>query len=408
MKFTIRSKFSLYLSILLTICISLFLIRSSTKGWLSNIYAEDPAPAGFYEAIKVESGNAQLYFLLAQYYENYDFTAPRGQIYKLYKKALELNPLNYNYWYYLAVFLATEGKQETAIYALNQATELAPGVVSLRWAAGILASRLGNEDALKKNLHMVIESDAERRKKAFIVLWQSLRNGDKILPIVPETAYDEYMNFLIDTDRISEAEKVWGGISDMDIVSSNTFLRYVSKLIERNMVKSAKKTWASKYGDWEGIWNGNFENGLMNSGFDWNFNSIKGAEIILDGNDKDRGNTVRIEFDGSGNIDFNNFRQHIPVEENTRYRLTAFMKSRDLPTKSGPFWEAYCTKTRELNVKTEEVLGTTDWHYVSVTFETPEGCELLRVVLRRNQSDRIYGNITGTVWIDDVDLEIIR
>ncbi|MCI0481657.1 MAG: hypothetical protein L0213_08730, partial [Candidatus Dadabacteria bacterium] len=77
MKFTIGSKFSLYLSILLTICISLFLIRSSAKGWLSNIYAEDPAPAGFYEAIKVESGNAQLYFLLAQYYENYDFTAPR-------------------------------------------------------------------------------------------------------------------------------------------------------------------------------------------------------------------------------------------------------------------------------------------------------------------------------------------
>ncbi|MEW6145848.1 MAG: tetratricopeptide repeat protein [Thermodesulfobacteriota bacterium] len=407
MKFTIGSRLSLYISVLLTISITLFLTWNSAKGWLSYVYAEDPPPAGLNEAIQVESENSQLYFLLAQYYENYDFTAPREKIFELYRKALQLNPLNYNYWYYLAEFLSTEGKREKALYALNQATQLAPGVVSLRWAAGILASRLGDEEALKRNLHAVIEYDTERRRKAFIVLWQSLRNGDSILPVIPETALDDYLNFLMDTDRISEAQKVWGKLSDTDEISEYTFLRYVSTLINKNMARSAKNAWAGKYGDWEGIWNGDFEKGLTNSGFDWTFSSVKGAQVKLETN-KDRGNSVRIEFDGSTNIDFYHFRQNIPVEEHTEYKLSSLMRSRDLPTKNGPFWEIYCIQTSELNVKSEEILGTTDWHPVSVTFETPRGCELLSIVLRRYTSSRVYGNIAGTVWIDDVSLKKIR
>ena len=408
MKFTLNSRPSLYLSILFTIFVSLFLTWSSAKSWLSYVYAGDPPPGGFTEAIQVEGDNSQLYFLLAQFYENYDFTAPRSDIYSLYRKALELNPLNYNYWYYLAEFLSTEGKKDLALFSLDQATELAPGVVSLRWAAGILASRLGDEEALKTNLQAVIQFDSERRKKAFIVLWQSLRNGDKILPVIPETAYDDYLNFLMDTDRIEEAQKVWDKLPNTDQIPWYTFLRYVSILIDKGITKSAKKTWADKYGAWEGVWNGSFEKGLMNSGFDWTFNNVEGARIVLDETIKGRGNTVRVEFDGSSNIDFYNLRQNVPVEGNTGYELSAWMKSSDLPSRNGVFWEAYCPRTKELYAKSEEVHGTTDWHRVSVTFETPGDCYQLRIVLRRYPSDRIYGNMKGTVWVDDVSLKKIR
>ena len=161
MKFKLNSRLSLYSSILLAIFVSLFLSWSAAKSWFSYIYAGDPPPGGFTEAIGVEGDNSQLYFLLAQFYENYDFTVPRGDIQDLYRKALELNPLNYNYWYYLAEFLSTEGKRDLALFSLNQATELAPGVVSLRWAAGILASRLGEP----------IEREALERLRRPPVLW---------------------------------------------------------------------------------------------------------------------------------------------------------------------------------------------------------------------------------------------
>lgn len=408
MKFTLNSRLSLYLSILLAISVSLLLSWSAAKSWLSYVYAGDPPPGGFTEAIGAESDNSQLYFLLAQFYENYDFTAPREDIYVLYRKALELNPLNYNYWYYLAEFLSTEKKRDLALFSLDQATELAPGVVSLRWAAGILASRLGDEEALKTNLQSVIRLDTERRQKAFIVLWQSLRNGDKIMPVIPESAYDDYLNFLMDTGRIPEARKVWEQAPNVDRLKWYTFLRYVSALIDNNNVKSAQKAWAGKYGEWEGVWNGGFEKGLTNSGFDWTYNDSAGASIALDGKIKDRGNTVRVEFDGSSNIDYYNLRQNVPVEGNTAYELSAWMKSIDLPSRNGVFWEAYCPQTKELYAKSEEVHGTTDWHKVSVTFETPGDCEMLRIVLRRYPSDRIYGNMKGTVWIDDVSLKKIK
>lgn len=408
MKFTLNSRLSLYLSTLLAISASLLLSWSAAKSWLSYVYAGDPPPGGFTEAIRVESDNSQLYFLLAQFYENYDFTAPRGDIYGLYRKALELNPLNYNYWYYLAEFLSTEQKRDLALFSLDQATELAPGVVSLRWAAGILASRLGDEEALKTNLQSVILLDSERRTKAFIVLWQSLRNGDRILPVIPETAYDDYLNFLMDTDRIPEALKVWDKVPDKDSLKWYTFLRYVSVLVDNKVVKSAQEAWAGKYGQWEGVWNGSFENGLINSGFDWTHNDSEGTRVTLDDKIKDRGNTVRVEFDGSSNIDFYNLRQNVPVEGNTVYELSAWMKGIGLPSKNGLFWEAYCPGSQELYAKSEELHGTTDWHKVSVTFETPGDCELIRIVLRRYPSDRIYGNIKGTAWIDDVSLKKTR
>jgi len=408
MKFTIGSRLSLYISILLTILISLFLAWSSARNWLAYVYAGDPPPEGFMEAISIESGNSDFYFLLGQYYDNYDISAPRDRAYNLYRSALELNPLNYNYWYYLAEFLSEEGKRDKALFALNQATELSPGVVALRWRAGMLASRLGDEKSLADNLSPVMAFDPDRRKKAFIVVWQSLRNGDKILKIIPEIALPEYLNFLIETRRIPEAQKALGKFSNIEEIPEPTFLRYVSMLIDENMIESGKKTWVSKFGDWDGIWNGNFDKGLTNGGFDWTFNDVQGAKITMDNNTGGKGKSVKIEFDGTNNVDFYNFRQHVPVEGNTRYELRAFMKSQDLSTRNGLFWEVYCPRSKGLDAKTEEVRGTTDWHPVTATFETPEGCNFLRIVLRRYKSDEIHGNISGAVWIDDIALKKIN
>jgi Carbohydrate binding domain/Tetratricopeptide repeat len=408
MKFTIGSKFSRYISIFLTVIISLLLAWTSAKSWLAYTYAGDPPPEGLKDAIATEDGNSQFYFLLGQYYDNYDVSVPRDQVYKLYRKALELNPLNYNYWYYLAEFLSDEGKRDKALFALNQATELSPGTVALRWKAGMLATRLGDEKTLSDNLKPVIAYDPDRRKKAFIVLWQSLGNGDRISEIIPDVALPEYLNFLIETRRIPDARKVVGRFTNIDGIPDPIFLKYVSMLIDNNMIESAKEVWRRKFGEWEGVWNGNFEKGLLNAGFDWTFNDAEGAKIKMDADTAGRGNSLEIEFDGSSNVDFYHFRQNIPVKPNTRYELSAYMKSKDLTTGNGIFWKVYCPLSNELNAASEQVLGTTDWHPVTVRFETPTGCDFIRIILRRVKSDSMYGKISGTVWIDDVSLKKIQ
>lgn len=406
MKFTIGSRFSQNASFLLTIFISLFLVWNSAKSWLAYNYAGDPPPDGFKEAITVEDSNSQLYFLLGQYYDNYEYSTSRDQVYKLYKKAIELNPLNYNYWYYLAEFLSEENLRDKALFALNQATELSPGVVALRWEAGMLASTLGDEKSLSDNLRAVITYDPERRNKAFIVLWQTLRNGDKILKIIPQQAIPDYLDFLIKTKRVPESYKVW--INNKKIISYNLFMYFMNFLIYQKATQLAKNAWVDRYGDWEGIWNGDFEHEILNNGFDWTISDVEGAKITRTKNTTDTNHTLKIEFDGKHNLDFYHFRQVVPVDENSKYMLSANMKSENLTSSNGLFWEVYCLHDENLFEKSDAISGSTDWHKVKLSFEPPSGCNSVVIRLRRLISNKLNNTISGIVWIDNVDLEKVK
>ena len=405
MKFTIGSRFSLYIFILLTITITLFLSWSAAKNWLSYVYATDPPPNGLNDAIRIESGNSQFYFMLGEYYANYDLSAPRSRVYDLYKKALELNPLDYNYWYYLAEFLLQDRKRDLAIYTLNKATELAPGVVSLRWAAGMLASRLGDEEALINNLRAVIAYDRHRRYKAFPILWQSLRNGDKVREAVPDNALPTYLHFLISTHRVSEAKATWEKLSRLGEIPEDIFRRYVVFLINEKELPTAKNVWADRLGKWEGVWNGDFNKKILNAGFDWRLGNVEGAKISESIDPKDNGRSIKIEFDGKHNVDFYHLHQFIPVEEETNYKLTSLMKSKDISTRNGLLWQVYCANNKNLHAESEQVRGTTGWHPVTVSFTTPEGCSTIVLKLRRHKTDKFSNNISGIVWVDKVALE---
>ena len=407
MQINLRSRFTLYTAILLIISVSLFLSWCAWRNWLSYIYASTSPPIGFEEAIRANSGNSQFYFMLGEYYAN-DLSAPPNRVYELYKKALELSPLDYNYWYYLADFLSLNGKRDLALYTLNNATGLAPGVVSLRWGAGILASRLGDEEALGSNLNAVINYDTRRRMKAFSVLWQSLRNGEKIRRIVPENAYNTYMHFLLTTHRLDEAKKVWNKYARKDNVPADLFLRYVSVLISQNDFSSAKSAWTERLGAWEGVWNGDFEEKGLNAGFDWRMQNGEGVKIKESLDSTNKNHAIKIEFDGKHDVDFTPLSQLIPIKSQTTYKLSSLMKSNNITSRNGLFWQVNCPGNEKLSVRSEELRGTTDWHAVSLIFTTPEGCNYVVLRLKRLKTDGFGTNISGTVWIDKVVLEKLQ
>lgn len=405
MRLTINSGLYRYAAIIVTIVISVAMAWSSATSWFSYIYAGDPPPGGLKDAISLERDNAEFYFLLGQYYDIYDFTAPREDIYGLYKKALELNPFNYNYWLSLARFLSKEGRRDEALFTLNQATQLSPGIVSLRWDAGMLASELGDTKALLDNLSSVITNDPHRRKKAFIVLWQTLRNGDQILNIVSDEALPQYMHFLISTHRTSEAEKAWEKLSKKNEIREDLFLRYVGFLIRENELSRAKQAWVDRFGDWNGVWNGNFKHKILNGGFGWKIRNVDGAKITERANIDGNSDSIKIEFDGKHNIDYKHLSQVVLVEENSKYKLSSFMKTKDISTSNGLFWQVYCLDSKELYSESEQVRGTSDLQQVTLSFETPEDCRSVVIRLKRDKSNKIDRNISGTLWIDEVALE---
>ncbi len=90
----------------------------------------------------------------------------------------------------------------------------------------------------------------------------------------------------------------------------------------------------------------------------------------------------------------------IPVKRGTRYRLSAWIKTRDLkPSGNGP--------GALLNVhggeRTRGVKGDSDWTQVSTDVETGDRSELLIHCLFGG-----YGGATGTAWYDDLELREIE
>jgi hypothetical protein len=156
-------------------------------------------------------------------------------------------------------------------------------------------------------------------------------------------------------------------------------------------------------GAWDGVWNGKFEKNINNNGFDWTISDLEGIKITTPA-ESGKGNSLKIEFDGKSNYDFYHFRQVVPVEENTSYTLTSDIKSENLTTRNGVFWEVYCLHKDDLYARSEQTYGTTDWHKVGLSFTTPTGCTSAVIRLRRFKTD-IDAPFSGALWIDNVELE---
>jgi len=402
MKLTLQSKFSQYTAILITILISFMLIMDSAKSWFSYIYAGDPPPNGLKDAYSLESGNAEFYFLLAQYYNFYDYTFPRENIYPLYKKALELNPFNYVYWYSLAQFLSMQDRKDDARFALNEAVELSPGVVALRWEAAMMASELGDSELIKENLASVITYDPHRQKKAYILLWASLKNGDEILQIIPENAYLSYLHFLISTKRKNEAIKLWDKIEHKNSIPESLFVRYVNFLLFNHELERAVQAWTERLGGWDGIWNGDFEKSILNGGFDWRINNTDGSEAARKFDASQNTHLMEIDFDGENHAAVQMVSQNVPVNANTLYAIDIKQKSKELSTGTGLYWEVYCPSDSKLLARTNNIRGSSDWRNLSLTFKTSYGCDLVSVRLISGRTDK---KMSGTLWIDKVAMK---
>ena len=401
--------------ILLAFFLSVFFIRHAIQSWVSELYAQEaPQPQGLRKALSFDPENPQYYFSLGTYLHIFDYTAYTEEVFSFYKRALELSPFNHGYWISLAEFLAEEGKNEKAMYALWHATDMAPAFVPLRWRAGMLAIKLGNKEAVLENLSVVIASDPKKRTGAYAALWQMIEQGEEILDKVSEDALPSYLGFLMDTGRAAEARLAWKRLRESGNTSRELLLKYVdfllregyltSATLREDYISSAKGVWKEAFGDWGGVWNGDFEEEPMKGGFDWGLDEVEGAEIERD-KDKWEGNySIKVAFDGEHNVDFHHLWQIVPVDKDSDYILSSYMKSDGITTRNGIQWEIYCYDSEGLYSVTEPLVGTHNWHLVKLSFRTPVGCRAVVVRLRRFESDRLDRLISGRIWVDKVEL----
>jgi redox-regulated HSP33 family molecular chaperone len=145
---------------------------------------------------------------------------------------------------------------------------------------------------------------------------------------------------------------------------------------------------------------GSFTQEILNSGFDWRYTPRPQIAVTLDQTEFHSANrSLRLVYNENGS-DAGIF-QYIAAQPNTRYRLSAWVRSEDLKTANGPMLAILDGHSNEIYGSTEETTGTTAWHRVETELQTGPQTELLILTVLRHPGET---RIQGEFWVDDIEL----
>jgi len=349
--------------------------------------------------------------------------ADRAEGMKHLRRATELNPYAARYWSDLASVCELAGDTTCATQGVERAVKLSPMTPQLHWVAANTFLRAGQNDAAMEEFRRVLELDPAYGPATFQICLGSLRDPQLILDRVLPPGKDPlpklaYMKFLSANEMPDLVHQVW-----VKTVEEGTpfplplITPYVEHLLEFGQVEEAQGVWrdleklqvVSNPGPSEEgnlVFNGDFEQTPLNVGLDWCYQV--GPYIALDFSDAGAHSgkrCLRMDFTVSRNEEYRPLYQLVPVASNQAYLLTAYVRSQDITSDSGPRLQIVDTvHPRGPNVVSETTIGTTPWHPISLKFCTGPDTKLVQLSVTRVRARAFPTEITGSFWLDTVVL----
>ena len=168
----------------------------------------------------------------------------------------------------------------------------------------------------------------------------------------------------------------------------------------------AKDVWAAWRDDGkQTIYDGGFELKPTNSGFGWFLE--RNSDVLIERSTEncfDGRYCLHLRFLGMKNVDFMHVSQLIPVKPGKVYRLGFAHRSQGLTTDQGVFLDVGGHNCAGLRVQSKPVLGTTLWTREEMTVPVSDGCEAVRLLVRRKESLMFDSKISGDYWLDGLEL----
>jgi len=367
-----------------------------------------------------EPENAELWYQLGRY-RQFDFEhsdLPLAISY--YQRAISINPASPFYWMDLASAYETAGNIAQAEQAYRKARQFYPVSAEAAWRFGNFLLRQGRTPQAFPQIREAVVIDPKLAALAVSRAWRSTQDVEQILSSVLPDNQD--VNWAAAQFFVQEREPVpgmavWKRITahHASFPASNAF-PLLDMLIETGMRDDAQVVWKEALvaaGIPERvntgsslISNGGFEQPPLNGGFDWRIVPVEGAKMGWDEQIVHSGKrSLRVDFDGSANVDFQSLWEYVPVEPATLYRLSAFFRTENLSTDSGIRFEIR-DGSRPGNTArwTENLLGTHPWGEADAEFATGPDTKHLKIVLRRIRSEKLANKLRGMAWVDDVAL----
>ena len=373
------------------------------------------------KAIRWDSHNPEYYVARARVLQVSLEGADINEVIRLYETATRLRPGRAEYWADLAGGYEWAGREEDARRAYERARELFPNSPAINWKLGNFYIRAERIPEALQALRKTLAGDPEMRRPVFDVVWRAGVNDRRVLHemIPPDTkVLLAYLDYLVETQRLDEASTVWKELLDKTTpLEPQAAFPYLDALIQHQRVEELRAAWValmerSRSGmqhrslDGNLITNGSFEGEILNGGLDWRVSPVEGAVVSLDSlNFFDETRALRVRFDGQHNLDYSHVLEYVPVEPNSPYRFTGYIRAEEITSDSGPRFQILDVHdASRLSVSTEGVLGTLAWSPLQLQFRTGSETRLLIVRLVRPSSRLFDGRISGTVWIDRLSL----
>ena len=329
------------------------------------------------------------------------------EITREYVHTLALNPVYSQAWLGLSEILFEQGKEKAALRALDCSLELSPLSIAFLWDSAIVAFILGRNDVAIKNLSIVAKMAENRRWRVFEVAWEVLDDGELIYDsILTDESRTRYFDFLVHTNRFDKALSMLEKV-ERENLPAESMERLVNLLIAEGRIEEAKSVWNQIINTdsfHTGLWNGSFENELLDFGFGWRGNKYDELSVSLD---------FEKTFEGSSSLRISLFRdaqgggfvpiyQAIPVDSGALYRFGSYVATERWSSKNKIVWSLAC---EGLNLAVDSYKQSTDWTHIGVEFDTPAVCKVLFLRLYVSKAEDAFGSLSSSVWIDAVELE---
>lgn len=388
-------------------------------------YFQTKSPEALQTAVRWDPHNAQYYDALATMRHFYaDNESPIEQV-KLYERATSLSPQNAQFWADLGTAYDWAGNRDDARRAFERARALFPNSPEIQWRLANFFIRDGKSSESLQALRTVLRGGGVPSQDVFALAESVTPNKEAILEeMVPREApiLLDYLNYQAKTGDMPAAKKVW----DHLLASKLTFelpaaFFYLDTLIQRRETQQLAEVWGTlgerfpeKVGSLAAypnlVANGSFESDILNGGLDWRVAPVEGATVSLDSREPYEGaRAVRIDFDGTRNLDYGNLLQYLLVRPNTQYRFSGYLRTDGITTGSGPRFQVFdAYDPQRVFEATENVVGTSSWREQQLEFKTTGDTRLMVIRVARPASGKFDNKIAGTAWIDAVRLEVVE
>lgn len=424
MRSVMRRVFSRPSSRLLIIAASVIcsgaIVFSASRVWMAAHLASSRNPARWMRSVKIEPGNAAYWNQLGLY-EEWDFTQGNIQQSVLdFEHATRLNPHWATYWTGLASAYEATGQIQKAGEAYEKAQQAFPVSAEVAWQVGNFLLRRGETQRAARQVRQALMNKPRLATSAISQFWSAgvglNEIFDQVLP-ARRKDYEAALHYFLALKNTDAALTSWQKLAGLGRkVPLHTCFGLIDHLIASDRAGAAARVWrqalvsAGRANEQDAggslVFNGGFEHSLVDGGFGWRWIPNSDADLDLVGDITHSGKqSARVTFDGNGNSDFSALRQYVPVSPSTHYRFSAYMRSYQISTDSGPrFVIRTCGNRIRHMAQTPAMTGTHPWTQEQAEFTTGLDTKCVEIVLRRKPSQMFASKISGTLWVDDVRL----